>query len=212
MRVAPVGLFCARDPGASPERATRRAFDLGCEMAGLTHGHPTGQVAAGAFAALVAQLVHGASLPAAIAVVRPLVERRPLGAETLRAIDKAVALAGQGPAAPDRVAALGEGWVADEALAIALYAALAADSFETGVLAAINHDGDSDSTGAIAGNLLGALHGIDQVPRRWLSQLELGELVAAIADDLATWPDWPVGEFVAAVEATDYWLRRYPPA
>jgi ADP-ribosylglycohydrolase len=211
MRMAPVGLYCARDPGVSPQRAARRAFDLGCDLAALTHGHPTGQTAAGAFAALIALLALDRALDEAIDEVLPHVVRRPLGKETLQAMQKALALARAGEPAADRVAALGEGWVADQALAIALYAALAAPDFTSGVLLAVNHDGDSDSTAAIAGNLLGALHGVDNIPRKWLSGLELGSAIAALADDLATYPDWPIGEFEPESEAAGFWVRRYPP-
>jgi ADP-ribosylglycohydrolase len=211
MRVAPVGLYCARAPGTTDQRAARRAFDLGCELAALTHGHPTGQTAAGAFAAIVALLAREWEADEAIDEVLPLVARRPLGGETRDAIGKAIALAKQGSPDAGRVAALGEGWIAEEALSIALYATLAAPDYTSGVLLAVNHDGDSDSTGSIAGNLLGALHGIDNVPRKWLSGLEMGSEIAAIADDLATWPDWPIGEFVEETEASNYWRTRYPP-
>jgi len=211
MRVAPVGLFCARAPGTSDQRAARRAFDLGCELAALTHGHPSGQTAAGAFAAIVALLAREWEADEAIDEVLPMVAKRPLGGETREAIGKAVALARQGPPAAERLAVLGEGWIAEEALAIALYATLAAPDYTSGVLLAVNHDGDSDSTGAIAGNLLGTIHGVDNVPRKWLSGLELGSEIAGIADDLATWPDWPVGEFIEETEASNYWRTRYPP-
>ncbi len=211
MRVAPVGLYCAREPGASDARAARRAFDLGCELAGLTHGHPTGQVAAGAFAALVALLAREWEPDDAIEEVLPLVLRRPLGTETGSAIGRAVALAHEGQPTADKIGSLGEGWVAEEALAIAIYATLATPDFTSGVLLAVNHSGDSDSTGAMAGNLIGALRGVDNVPRKWLSEVELGSSIAAIADDLVTYPDWPIGEFVPDSEASHYWRTRYPP-
>ena len=210
-RVAPVGLFCAREPGTTDARAARRAFDLGCDLAALTQGHPTGQVAAGAFAALVALLAREWELDEAVEEVMPLVLRRPLGPQTQQAMAKAVALAGKGSPAAEQVAALGEGWNADEALAIALYAALASPDFTSGVLIAVNHDGDSDSTAAMAGNLIGTWRGIDNVPRTWLSRVELGSALAALADDLATWPEWPIGEFVPDTEASHYWRTRYPP-
>jgi ADP-ribosylglycohydrolase len=211
MRVAPVGLYCARDPGVSPQRAARRAFDLGCDLAALTHGHPSAQSAAGAFAALIALLALEWELDEAIDEVLPLIVKRPLGSETLQAMRKAAALARTGDPAPEKIASLGEGWIAEQALAIALYATLAAPDFTSGVLLAVNHDGDSDSTAAMAGNLLGALHGVDNIPRKWLSGLELGSAIAAMADDLATYPDWPIGEFVPHSEATSFWIGRYPP-
>jgi ADP-ribosylglycohydrolase len=80
----------------------------------------------------------------------------------------------------------GEGWVAEEALGIALQCARDGDGFEHGVRLAVNHSGDSDSTGAIAGHILGALHGAEAIPPRWLDQLELrDEIERLIADWLA---------------------------
>ena len=106
---------------------------------------------------------------------------------------------------------LGEGWVAEEAVAIAVYCALATTEFDAGVRLAVNHDGDSDSTGAIAGNLLGTLHGIEAIPTRFTNGLELVDVIATLADDLATFPDWPIGEFQPATDASAWWLDRYPP-
>jgi hypothetical protein len=76
---------------------------------------------------------------------------------------------------------------------------------------AVNHDGDSDSTAAIAGNLLGAALGVEAIPQRWLSALEARRVIAEVADDLATFPGWPLGEFVEETQASEYWRRRYPP-
>jgi ADP-ribosylglycohydrolase len=210
MRVAPVGLFCASEVGTSIDRAARRALDLGCDTAALTHGHPTGQLAAGALAALIALVVREVPLADAVKRVKPMVARRPLSGETLAALERAEAAAAAGGDPGAAIATLGEGWVADEALAIALYVALAAPDFETGVRLAVNHDGDSDSTGAMAGNLLGALHGLEAIPRRWLTGLELGDAIEQVADDLATYPQWPIGEFTEASPAREYWMSRYP--
>ena len=121
-----------------------------------------------------------------------------------------MAAARTGPLRPETVVTLGEGWNAEEALSIALACALDADDFETGVRLAVNHDGDSDSTGAMAGNLLGALHGLDGIPQRWLAGLEARRIVAEVADDLATFPLWPVGEFFDDSDASDYYRKRYP--
>jgi ADP-ribosylglycohydrolase len=64
-----------------------------------------------------------------------------------------------GLSGPEALVRLGGGWVGEEALAIAVTCAIGAPDFHDGVLAAVNHSGDSDSTGAIAGNLLGAIGG-----------------------------------------------------
>jgi ADP-ribosyl-[dinitrogen reductase] hydrolase len=74
--------------------------------------------------------------------------------------------------------------VAEEALAIALYAVLATDSFADAVLLGVNHGGDSDSTGAIAGNLAGIIFGEQVIPAEWLERLELRGEISQIAEDL----------------------------
>jgi len=77
----------------------------------------------------------------------------------------------------DAIRELGEGWVAEEALAIAVYCALIAKNFSDGVIYTVNHSGDSDSTGAICGNILGALHGYGALPKSWLESLELRDFL-----------------------------------
>ena len=79
----------------------------------------------------------------------------------------------------------GGGWTGEEALAIALYCALRyMDDFEEAMIAAVNHAGDSDSTGAITGNILGAAIGYDAIPRFYKDDLELHDLILHMADDL----------------------------
>lgn len=173
MRVAPVGLALRRS-----------AFETGCELAGITHGHPTGQLAAGCLALIVANVVEGMDLrEAASAAARRLAKER-AHEETAAAVEKALSLAAKGDPSPSRVESLGGGWVAEEALAIGLYCALVARDFEHGVLLAVNHGGDSDSTGSIAGNLLGLVQGEAGIPKRWLDRLELRDVIARVADDL----------------------------
>lgn len=83
------------------------------------------------------------------------------------------------------IPSLGEGWTGDEALAIAIYCTLKhLDSFEDALAAAVNHDGDSDSTGAICGNLMGAIMGYDTIPQNFKQKLELRGLIVDIADDI----------------------------
>ena len=80
---------------------------------------------------------------------------------------------------------LGKGWVGEEALAIAIYAvARHINSFEDALIAAVNHNGDSDSTGAIAGNIMGAIVGYEAIPAKFKEHLELHDVILTIADDL----------------------------
>ena len=215
MRMAPVGLFVRGWEKAAPENA-QSAFDLGCQLAGITHGHPAGQQAAGVLAALIVRVLQGASLPAALDEAKTLLKTRDDHEETLAAINLAVRLAEDSGDHDNHLRQLGQGWVAEEALAIAIYCAMRGDSFEEGVTLAVNLTGDSDPTGAIAGNLLGALHGVEAIPRRWLEPLELREVITAVADDLLSWPQWKVGEpppqDADARRERAYWVDRYPGA
>jgi ADP-ribosylglycohydrolase len=61
-------------------------------------------------------------------------------------------------------ASFGLGWVGDEALAVGLHAAATAQSFHEAIEVASNHDGDSDSTASIAGQLYGAKHELSALP------------------------------------------------
>jgi ADP-ribosylglycohydrolase len=174
MRIAPVGLALAADD----------AFGLGCDIAALTHGHPTGYLAAGFFARVIRELVTGESLRTACQEGLRELRRRPHHEECSHAVEHALALAGHGKPDPDAVATLGEGWCADEALALALYCALATPDFESALRLSVNHGGDSDSTGALTGSLLGAALGEVAIPTRWLGVLELREEIERMADEL----------------------------
>ena len=58
-------------------------------------------------------------------------------------------------------------------------------SAEGAIVAAVNHDGDSDSTGAITGNIVVTLYGVEALPGRWLEQVELREVIDQVATGLA---------------------------
>lgn len=189
MRVAPAGLYAA-SVTVRPGSSSLKAFELGDSLAALTHGHPTGHLPAGVFAAVIASLVDGAGLQDALDTATAILIRQPDHEETLDAITSAVALADSGTPHAKAIATIGEGWVAEEALAIAIYAALVSDSLEHGVITAVNHDGDSDSTGAIVGNILGAHLGVRAIPNEWLEPLELREVITDVATDLLDFPQW----------------------
>ncbi|MDE6797040.1 MAG: ADP-ribosylglycohydrolase family protein, partial [Ruminococcus sp.] len=85
----------------------------------------------------------------------------------------------------DAIQDLGEGWVAEETLAIAVYCALKYENdFEKAIIASVNHNGDSDSTGAVTGNIIGAYLGIESIPEKFLENLEIKDIISEIACDL----------------------------
>lgn len=217
MRMAPVGLWMA---GCSHAKAEADCFHLACNLAGLTHGHPTGQMPAGVFALLIRRLAQGRSLNEALEAARATLATAAIAAdaqETQAAIGQAIQLAHSAQQAHGtdaehaaHIATLGEAWIAEEALSISLYCALVARDFEHGIRLAVNHSGDSDSTGSITGNLLGCLHGVRAIPARWLEPLELKAEIEAVAKDLCHYgsADWK-DPALPGVDSPNTW-KRYP--
>lgn len=179
MRSAPFGLLTWLVPA--------QAFAYATVASDLTHGHPTARTSAGALAMLVRHLLDGMPLPDATgATTNWLAEHEPAdGVETLRALRAAVELAGSGaPRTPATLARLGEGWVAEEALAISLWCALVREHDPArALLLAVNHSGDSDSTGAITGNIIGAAHG-EVWPAHWVEDNEAADAILRCSTEL----------------------------
>ncbi len=176
MRVAPCAVF-------------PHAFDLGCRIAAITHGHLGGYISAGALSQLLQKLYYGQSL---LDAVNDLIEEIDWieDAESTRdALQHAVDLAAEGRPCAPTVRELGEGWVGEEALAIAVYSALSFPTdYAQAVRLAVNHDGDSDSTGAICGNIMGMLLGAGDIPVEWRDSVELCQVIRGFAVRLSTLP------------------------
>lgn len=211
MRAAPAGMLMAHWL-EDVERHARIAeiFSIGCDIAAITHGHPSGYLTAGVLAVLIALLLKGDSLDVALDEALAELRRHPRHEETLRAIDDARMLTRTRPGERAALTTLGEGWVAEEALAMSVYCALSASDIESGILLAVNHGDDSDSTGSITGNLLGAMHGEAGIPRRWLEQLELREVIGAVADDLASVREWKLAFYTDDDTEAEFYYQRYP--
>lgn len=193
MRAAPAGFADFADP-----------FMFGCEVAALTHGHPAGYLSAGFLAEMIAELGRGETLKAGIEAAELKLESfRGINGQVVEAVGWAQHLAEKESASPETIESMGQGWVAEEALAIAIFCALTAEGFTSGVLAAINHGGDSDSTGAITGNILGTLWGLEAIPSEWVEQLEAAEVVLTVADDLLDYSN-------VRGDVTDEQFARYP--
>ena len=188
MRVAPTAMLHSEDI---------RAISMeGAQIAAITHSHPLGYLPAAMLTDLLNRIVYrNAEAQSFLDLVRQsqhaIAEQfdgTPKTETLLACIDRAVQLA-QEPQADDltNIAALGGGWVAEETLAIAVYCSLRhADDFSAALTAAVNHDGDSDSTGAVTGNILGAWLGFEAIESRWKNGLELYDVLMELADDLCT--------------------------
>ena len=183
MRTAPCGMLKLME---MPEAQDAYAMQ-GALAAAITHGHVLGYVPA----AMLSDMVHmilledGRSLEKiTLDSVERLKRLFPCPATDAFAamIRRAMTLAEADVPDTDAIRELGEGWVGEEAMAIAVFCALRyQEDLAEGLTAAVTHDGDSDSTGAIAGNLLGAWLGASAIPREWLETIELRDVVERMA-------------------------------
>jgi len=188
MRVAPIGLYFT-DKGMPAE-----AIDaIGAEAAALTHGHELGYIPAAALVHLIYLLSSEESIGLSEAVedmIRAMQKQfasaKHIG-QFVKGIRRAVELSASEKEDSEAIRILGEGWVAEETLAIAIYCALRyPEDFDKALIASVNHDGDSDSTGAVTGNILGVYLGMNGIPQKYITHLELRDLILEIADDLYT--------------------------
>ncbi len=212
MRVAPVGLHY----GPLNQQKVRDMVDIiGAEAAALTHGHPLGYIPAAILTHLVNVGVYGGcqlgdALEDAVREAMDTCERIFESVDFLKnmrdLLEKAIELSANNNKDVDNIKKLGEGWVGEEALAIAVYCCCRyRNDFSKAMIASVNHSGDSDSTGAIAGNILGAWLGYSAIENKWLQKLELHDVILEIADDLCY--GCMMGEYSDYEDAV--WEARY---
>lgn len=191
MRVAPLGV--SRYTAVPIEALDRE----GAELAAITHGHSLGYMPAAVLTHILHRIVYPERTQTLLQIVceaRDTVRALFAGDKHLdeltARIDLAIRLADNDEPDLANIHRLGEGWVAEETLAVAIYCALRhADDFSAGIIAAVNHCGDSDSTGAVTGNILGALLGYDAIDKAWTRDLELRDVILELADDLDRRPE-----------------------
>jgi ADP-ribosylglycohydrolase len=200
MRVAPVGLV----PGLSAEQRAGAAQ----LQAALTHGHPTALAASDLTAQAVWLLTHNCAPAELLPWLRhyALTSRetyrsdwlgdlaRRAGAEDpsafiaqgwdecLRALDMVAAALHAPNLEQDPCEVVGAGWIAEEALAAALYCfLLAPDEPLTAVRRGAWSSGDSDSIAALAGAFAGAWHGARAWPGEWVRSIEYYDRMRPLA-------------------------------
>lgn len=206
MRVAPIGLYFT-----DMEMELSQSDMLAADAAALTHGHELGYIPAAALSHIV-RLVSESDIPIKDAVLDAVKASQQLfeGAEHIddfaALMKRALELADSDINDIDAIHRLGEGWVAEETLAIAVYCAVKYDNdFEKALITAVNHNGDSDSTGAVLGNILGTYMGFDAIPDKFKTNLELYDTILDIADDL--YNDCKMSEFGKIYDPV--WDKKY---
>ena len=163
------------------------------ELSAITHSHSLGYMPSAVVSHIISRILCSydeMSLKDMVLEARDSVSKLFAGDKNLPVlvdiINRAVRLSEEADADDlDNIHALGEGWVAEETLGIALYCALKyQNDFSKAMITAVNHKGDSDSTGAVTGNILGALVGYTAIDSKWKKNLELLDVILEVADDL----------------------------
>ena len=204
MRVAPLGLYMR-----NPEYAGKFA----AEISAITHGHPLANIPSYVFATMI-YFILNEHLNIEESLNRAMIQYK----EKFNIYDKkynkyfeelvkkAIELSKDNISDLDAIYQLGEGWVAEETFAIAIYSCLKyQNSFENAIICAINHNGDSDSTGALTGNIMGVYLGYNSIPKYYIDHLELKEVIYELGEDLST--PIPVGEYNENND--ECWLSKY---
>jgi len=191
MRIAPIPLYAAVQDRMKIEEADL----LAGEAAEITHQHPLGYIAAALMSHVIYRLARDIEptqenmkyyIMEGVDMIRKHYNAYHNDVERMAELsERTIFLLDNGKTDLENICHLGEGWTGEEALAIALYCTLKHfDSFENAMIAAVNHGGDSDSTGAVTGNILGAAIGYEAIPQYYKDDLEMHNLILHMADDL----------------------------
>ncbi len=186
MRVAPIGLFLGKN-----NMPLDRIARIGADAAAITHGHELGYIPAALLALIIAKIIRNIGnelhkiVKNSLSEIERLYKNEKHIDELSTILNRAIELSESDIDTISAIKELGEGWVAEETIAIAIYCALKFENdFEKAIIASVNHSGDSDSTGAVCGNILGAYLGVDAIPQKYLEKLELKDLIEEITADL----------------------------
>lgn len=206
MRVAPVGLYLPKHSENIAE-----IDRIGAEIAAITHGHPLGYIPAAAMVHIISRCTFSDMslekiVTEAIETVVAIYKSKPHIDEFERIMNKAIHLTHQDLNDLEAIREIGQGWVAEETLAIAVYCTLKyPNDFVKAVTTSVNHGGDSDSIGAVTGNIIGAYLGRQHIPDEFIEPLELKEVISEIAVDL--FEDCKIREYGDYQD--DKWYSKY---
>lgn len=191
MRVAPIGIY-----GACHNWSLEKTANIAGKVAELTHLHSLSTYSSAALAVIVQLCITTDDITTEVfkSIVKQSLEILTAvygeSATTMEDLRRIVAKALR---LEDNLLldweiienGLGGGWVAEETLAIAVFSVLRhINDFNACLICAVNHGGDSDSTGAVAGNIIGAILGYDAIPNYLKDNIQLKELILSMADKL----------------------------
>ncbi len=189
-------------------------YESAASIGAITHGHPMSHLSCQLMALIIHNIINSeASLKEII--INGVIDLSNYCCDYpnkyfpsfLSLINKAISINNNLPD-EENIRSLGEGWVAEETIAIAIYCSIKyQDNPIKGIIASVNHNGDSDSTGSLTGQILGAYNGYSSFPKEYIDNLELHEVIEEVATDLST--KCPFHEFSPYSEEKRKWDDKY---
>lgn len=186
MRVAPYALYYGN------QENLEMVDKVGGETAMITHCHSLGYIPAAFLTHVISRIIYPQkemtleeiTIEARDTITKIYADDDYLHT-VLKSVNQVLHLAENGNDDLTNIHQIGEGWVAEETLAIALYCTLRhRNDFSEGIITSVNHKGDSDTTGAVTGNILGAINGYKAIDSKWKENLEIPDVILEVADDL----------------------------
>lgn len=191
MRNAPIGIYY----GSRKDKSIEEISELSAEISALTHGHELGYIPSYCETNIIVRIMRNSQNEK----LRSIIEKSIVETEYrfrkfkyidyfIKTVQKALDIIDSSKekrSDNENIKSIGQGWVAEETLSIAIYSSLKYEnSIKEALISSVNHDGDSDSTGAVTGNIIGAYLGYDYVPNEWLKNLELKDTIEGVAKQL----------------------------
>lgn len=179
MRVAPLAFIDRED-----------LYLVAIENSALTHGHQMSHIASAALVSLLRYISEGETLCDSVSLMRQDIKRIFMGSLEVKVFDdllqQAILASEKDFDDMEIISRLGDGWVAEETLAIALYCSLKySNDLKKALRAVVFHDGDSDSTGSVTGQILGTLLGAKKLPQEEIKRLDLLEPLMKMIERLS---------------------------
>lgn len=183
MHAYPFGLVFYDDPELAAELAAKHSY--------ITHAEPFAVSACASMAMGVALAVQGKDesviADGMLATARHYDSKEGCHEKTADKIERALTLGSDQSATPARVFGPGEldGWTAHTAVGAVIYILNKhPNDLAQALYMGVHNPGDSDSIASLAGALIGARTGMQQIPENWVYEIEDGHQLADMADQI----------------------------
>ena len=164
MRLAPVPIFY--------QEGDRLADEISVSQGILTHNHEVPNDGCRLLSAIILEGIKTGDKDAALSSV-----------ETLHVADKISHVRNRDYEQKVRDEIKSDGYVVST-LEAAMWSVWKTDNFNDALLLAVNLGDDADTVGAVAGQIAGAIYGVDEIPEEWMTGLAEGSRILNLGQQL----------------------------